>query len=321
MQVAVVMPCYNSGKQIINLISEIPECVTHIYCVDDACPEETGTLLQQKCHDSRIRILHHEKNQGVGGAMVTGYKQALQDGADIIIKLDSDGQMDPGLIPRFIAPIVAEEADYTKGNRFYRLESLTGMPGLRLCGNAVLSFMSKFSTGYWRLFDPNNGFTAIHAKVLKLIPLSKISHDYFFESDMLFRLNTLRAVVIDIPMNAKYGDENSSLNIHKNIFIFLYKHLRNFAKRIFYNYYLRDFNVASIEWLAGPLLLFFGVCYGSLEWAQSISQGTAATAGTVMLAALPTLIGIQLTLSAMSYDIENTPAIPLSKLLNSRRVV
>lgn len=189
---------------------------------------------------------------------------------------------------------------------------------IRLVGNAILSFMSKFSTGYWQIFDPNNGYTAINVRVLRLLPLDKISSNYFFESDMLFRLNTVRAVVIDMPMDAEYGEEISNLSIKRNVLIFLFKHIKNFFKRIGYNYFIRDFSVASLEWILGPILLAFGVVFGGYKWIYSINQGIVATAGTVMLAALTVLVGLQLLLSALHFDIENVPDIPLSELLNSR---
>ena len=166
--------------------------------------------------------------------------------------------MDPGLIPAFIAPIVEGDADYTKGNRFFDLEGLSSMPKLRILGNAILSFMTKFSSGYWDLFDPTNGYTAIHSNVAQYLPFKKISYRYFFETDMLFRLNTLRAVVLDIPMDAKYGDEKSNLKVSKILFEFTYKHAHNFLKRIFYNYYLRDMSIVTIELPLGALLFVFG---------------------------------------------------------------
>ncbi len=316
LNIAVVMPCYKAKSHVIDVINNIPSCVDKIYCIDDACPEETGKYIESTSKDSRATVIYNEKNYGVGGAMITGYQAALKDDAKYIVKLDADGQMDPSIISRFVDPIIKGHADYTKGNRFYRLESLSSMPKIRLLGNAVLSFMSKFSTGYWRLFDPNNGYTAIHANVLKLIPLSKISNRYFFESDMLFRLNTLRAVVIDIPMQSKYENEISNLSIFRSLIEFSFKHLNNFLKRIFYNYFLRDFHLASVEWVLGPILLCYGIIFGVVKWIDSINSSTSATAGTVMLAALPIIIGLQLLLSALSFDIDNKPLIPLHHLLD-----
>ncbi len=247
-------------------------------------------------------VVRNPKNLGVGGAVMTGYQSAIEAGADIIVKVDGDGQMDPSLISQFIAPILNGEADYTKGNRFYNLED-RAMPPLRIFGNAVLSLMAKVSTGYWNLFDPTNGYTAIHADLARLLPFKKISHRYFFETDVLFRLNTLRAVVIDIPMDAKYGDEVSNLKISRIAGEFLFKHARNCIKRIFYNYYLRDLSLASLELPLGVTLLTLGVGFGGYSWAQSANSGITTSAGTVMLAALPILMGLQFVLAFLGFDI------------------
>src|SRR5262249_39074317 len=157
----------------------------------------------------------HEQNQGVGGAVMSGYRAAIADGMAVVVKVDGDGQMDGSLIPYFVAPIINGEADYTKGNRFFDLEQINQMPPMRLFGNAVLSLMTKLSSGYWNLFDPTNGFTAIHVDAARHLPFDKISKRYFFETDMLFRLNTINAVVVDVPMDASYGDEVSNLKISK----------------------------------------------------------------------------------------------------------
>lgn len=313
-KIAVVIPCYKVREHIAKVVKEIPALVSSIYCVDDACPENSGAYISENLNDPRLKLLSHKKNQGVGGAVMTGYKQALEDGADIIVKVDGDGQMDPALIERFVRPIVAGQCDYTKGNRFYRIEDVRSMPGVRLFGNAVLSFMTKLSSGYWTLFDPTNGYTAIHARVLGDLPLDKISKRYFFESDMLFRLNTVRAVVWDIPMSAVYADEESNLNIRKIIWPFLKGHARNFGKRVFYNYFLRDFNIASVGVLLGLPLLLFGVLFGLVQWSASIASGHAASAGTVMLCALPIIVGMQLLLSFVNYDIQSVPDKPRQML-------
>jgi dolichol-phosphate mannosyltransferase len=187
-------------------------CLPNLRC-GDCCPDGSGSFVESNCRDERVVVLRNAKNQGVGAAVVRGYEAAIEDGIDVIVKIDGDGQMDPSLIPDFVAPITAGEADYTKGNRFFDLERVRGMPKVRLFGNAALSFMTKLSSGYWDIFDPTNGYTAIHRDVARHLPFRKISQRYFFETDMLFRLNTLRAVVVDIPMNAKYGDEVSNQEI------------------------------------------------------------------------------------------------------------
>ena len=254
-----------------------------------------------------MRVVFLEPNEGVGGAVMAGYKAAVADGVDVIVKVDGDGQMDPELIPAFIAPILDGEADYTKGNRFYDLERIRQMPRVRLFGNAVLSFLTKLSSGYWGLFDPTNGFTAIHANVARHLPYSQISRRYFFETDLLFRLNTLGAHVVDIPMDAQYGDEVSNLKIRRIVGEFAFKHLRNFVKRIFYNYYLRDLSLASVELPIGLLLLGFGVIFGLVNWIHYTGIQQPAPTGTVVLAALTAIIGIQFLLAFLAYDIANVP--------------
>jgi dolichol-phosphate mannosyltransferase len=319
-KIAVVIPSYMVVKHILIVISEIGPEVGRIYVVDDKCPDGSGDYVEANCKDPRVVVLRHEVNQGVGGAVMTGYRSAIEDGAEIIIKVDGDGQMDPRLIPTFIEPILAGEADYTKGNRFFNLEEIRTMPKIRLFGNAVLSFMTKFSSGYWDLFDPTNGYTAIHADVAKHLPFEKISHRYFFETDMLFRLNTFRAVVVDVPMSARYGDEISQLKISKIIGEFLIKHLRNFGKRIFYNYYLRDMSVASMELPLGMLFIIFGAGFGGWSWLSAVREGLITPAGTVMLSALPALIGLQLVLAFLAYDIATVPRSPLHKKLKKTLV-
>lgn len=306
-RVAVVIPSFRVKQQILKVIEAIPEIVSHIYVVDDACPDRTGDHVEQMCRDQRVRVLRHLANQGVGGAVMTGYQAAITDGLDIIVKVDGDGQMDPRLIPNFITPILEGEADYTKGNRFYDFETVRSMPKMRLIGNAILSFLTKLSSGYWDLFDPTNGYTAIHSKVAYHLPFAKISKRYFFETDILFRLNTLRAVVLDIPMNAKYGDEVSNLKISNIIGEFLIKHLRNIYKRIFYNYYLRDLSLASIELPIGLTMVCFGSFFGGYQWIESLQLGKPTPSGTVMVAALPILMGLQLMLAFIGYDIASTP--------------
>ncbi len=306
--IAVVIPCYRVRPHILDVIAAIGSEVSRIYVIDDCCPEGSGQLVQEKCTDSRIHIIWHPENRGVGGALKSGYRQAIEDGMNIIVKIDGDGQMDPKLIPLFIRPILAGEVDYSKGNRFYDLEKIRSMPTIRIFGNAVLSMVAKFSTGYWNIFDITNGYTAIHTKVLKKIPLSKISDRYFFETDMLFRLNTIRASAIDIPMDAVYGNEKSNLKISSILVDFISKHLKNSFKRIFYNYFLRDMTIASLELILGVALLGFGICYGLFHWIQAVATSSATPPGTVMLAALPTIAGLQMLLAFVTFDVSNVPS-------------
>ena len=229
-----------------------------------------------------------------------------------MVKIDGDGQMDPKLLPHFVRPIVRGQADYTKGNRFYRPESLRDMPSVRLFGNAVLSLMTKFSCGYWSTMDPTNGYTAVHTAVLRKLPLEKLERRYFFETDMLYHLNTIRAVVHDVPMDAVYGDEESNLKVSKVLPEFLRKHASRLVKRYVYLYLLRDFNIGSLYSILGALLCLAGLIFGGLHWVQSAATGAPASSGTVMVAALPVIIGIQFLIAFLHYDVSNVPREALS---------
>ncbi len=317
-KIAVVIPCYKVTKHIESVIAGLPPSIDKIYLVDDACPEHTGDFVSSRITDIRLVIIRNGVNQGVGGAVIAGYKAAFSDGIDIVLKMDGDGQMDPALIPAFLTPILEGRADYAKGNRFFVLDEIWRMPAIRIFGNAVLSFMSKLSGGYWQIFDPTNGFTAIHARLLELLPLDKINKRYFFETDMLFRLNTIGAVVCDIPMHPNYGDEVSNLKVSKVLFEFSVRHFHNFFKRIFYCYYLRDISIASFEIPIGTGLLLFGTYVGIANWSIS-DQGHFASSGTVMLASLPVLLGIQFLLHALNFDISNQPKDPIWPRIGSRR--
>ena len=309
--IAVVVPCYREVAHILDVIQAINDTIEMIVVVDDACPDGTGDHVRAHCTDPRVEVVVHDRNRGVGGATLTGYRRALERGADILVKMDGDGQMDAALIPAFVKPIVKGLADYAKGNRFYDLDGLGQMPRGRIIGNLMLSFATKMSSGYWDVFDPTNGFTAIHAAVARRLPLDKISEGYFFESDMLFRLNILRAVVTEVPMAARYGDETSAIRVAPSVFEFAAKHWVNTVKRIFYNYFLRDFNMASVQLVLGQLLVLFGVAYGAFRWYQSAATGIPATAGTVVLAALPIILGSQFLIAFLDFDSRNVPRNPL----------
>ena len=309
--IAVVIPCYRVKRHIRGVIDLIGPEVCRIYVVDDCCPDGSGDFVEQHYSDPRVRVLRNPVNLGVGGAVMHGYRQAVADGIDIIVKIDGDGQMNPRLVPRLVVPIVTGQADYVKGNRFYDLTQIKQMPTARIVGNAILSFMAKFSTGYWSIFDPTNGFTALAVPVAAHLPLEKISSRYFFETDMLFRLNTLRAVVVDMPMHASYGEETSHLRISQVLPEFLFKHIRNFSKRIFYNYFLRDMSVASLELLAGIAMILGGGLFGAFYWVVAMTTGNYTPVGTVMLAVLPILIGVQLVLAFLAYDFASTPKRPI----------
>ena len=313
--IAVVIPSFRVKMHILSVIAGIGEECSLIYVVDDRCPESSGQYVLDHCRDPRVTVIFHEENQGVGGAVLSGYQQAVADGATVIVKIDGDGQMDPAWIPALVTDIATGVADYAKGDRFYDRESVGSMPRIRVFGNAVLSFLTKISSGYWDIVDPTNGFTAIDGTVAGTLPYSKISRRYFFESDMLFRLGIMRARVVDIPMPAIYGDEESGLSIRKIVGEFLAKHTMNTLKRVLYTYYVRSFSVASVELIVGLLMLIFGVTFGTVTWINNAVVGQETSSGTVMLAALPAMLGLQLLLAFLAADISSVPTHAIGRRL------
>lgn len=307
MRIAAVVPAYKVTRHVVDVVRSLLPYCERVFVVDDCCPEGSGQLVSSSVVDDRVCVIFNEENSGVGGAVMAGYRAAIAEGMDIIVKVDGDGQMDASLLPEFVLPIARGEADYTKGNRFFDLRNIGAMPPMRIFGNAGLSFMAKLSTGYWDLFDPTNGYTAIHADVARQLPYDRISKRYFFETDLLFRLNTLRAAVVDIPMDAKYGDEVSNLHIRRILGEFVFKHVKNFFKRIFYNYFLRDVSLASLELLFSLVLLTFALFFGGGHWLSSASGGHSTPVGTIMITAVSLIWGLQLLLAFIGYDISSVP--------------
>lgn len=307
-RIAVVIPCYKVTKHIASVIDSIPDLVDSIVCVDDCCPVKSGEFIKKNVKNDKVTVIFNEQNKGVGGAVMHGYQYILDnDIADIVVKIDGDGQMDPKLISKFIDPIVFGRADYTKGNRFFNPEDVMVMPKVRLIGNIGLSFLSKFSSGYWNIFDPTNGYVAISSYALSLLPLSKIHNRFFFESDLLFRLHLVRAKVEDIPMKACYADEVSNLNVFHSLATFGFLHLRNLFKRIIYDYYLRELSIGSLALPSGFLLFIFGLIFGLVSWISNYGNPNPTPTGTVMLSVLPIILGFQLLLTFIWCDMSNTP--------------
>ena len=321
MGIAVVIPCYRVRHKIIGVIAAIGPEVDWIFAIDDACPDNSGNFIENACSDPRVKVLRHLKNGGVGSATCTGFAAALLTDADIVVKLDGDGQMNPALIPNLTAAIRLGQADLCKGNRFHRLGDTRGMPALRLIGNAGLSLLSKISTGYWQIFDPTNGFLAIHRTVLAELDLTNLHPRYFFESDLLAQLALIRARVRDLPMHAVYADEISSMRPLHMIAPFTYGHARNLLRRLTYQYFVRGFSLASIQLALGVPMLLFGVLFGALTWQNSIATGLPATAGTVMLSALPIILGVDFLLSWLNFDVHSEPSDALWPMLTAKQIL
>ncbi len=308
LKIAVVIPTYKAQNHIELVIKGIPDLVDHILIVDDKCPQQSGKTAQKLSEkDNRITIIFHEQNLGVGGAVITGYTKALELDADIIVKMDSDNQMDPSYISDLIKPIAEGKAGYSKGNRFVNFKALRSMPTLRLLGNSALSFMVKACSGYWNIMDPTNGYTAISRKALEKLNLEKISKRYFFESDMLINLNIQNTVLQDVPVLTTYGDEKSSLSIKNSLFKFPFLLLKGLIKRFILKYLIYDFNMASVYTLTGMPLILWGLIFGICKWIENTINQTATPTGTIMLSVLPLILGTQFIIAAINIDINSTP--------------
>ena len=304
--VAVAIPAFRAEATIAAVIATLPALVDRVVVVDDASPDGTSTVLAA-VGDPRLTVTRHPRNLGVGGAMKTAFRLCLELHADVVVKMDADGQMDPELLPALLDTLVDTGCDYVKGNRFLDEHALTAMPRVRLLGNLALTFLTKLASGYWHIFDPQNGYVACRASTLRRIDLDAIADDYFFENDMLVHLNILECRVIDVPMPARYGDERSSMRIGVILRRFPRRLLSRLRKRIWQRYVVRDFSPVALFLLLGAPMLFAGVAFGVWAWYESSRTGVVSSTGRVMLSVLPIVIGFQLLLQAVLLDINSSP--------------
>jgi dolichol-phosphate mannosyltransferase len=310
-RVAVVVPAYRVASHIAEVIGGIPDYVSHIIVVDDASADETADMVRS-VHDSRVVLVQHQHNQGVGGAVLTGYLEALRLGADAVVKIDGDGQMDPRYMRKLLGPVLSGKADYAKGNRFVHIRELRQMPLVRRIGNMGLSFMAKAASGYWDVFDPTNGYTAVHTRTLELMDLAALDRRWFFETSMLLELGLVRAVVKDVYMPAKYAAEQSSLSELHALLHFPFRLSRALLKRFWIQYFVKEFSPVALFLMVGLVSFGFGIVWGVYHWLEAFVTHTEAPTGTVMLAVLPTILGVQFLLQALVLDIQNAPKQPLS---------
>lgn len=317
--VGVVLPAFNEARHLAGVVAALPADVDDIFIVDDASTDETLEVARS-LPDPRVRVLHHDMNTGVGGAMRTGYAAALAEGCDVVVKMDADGQMDAAELPVLLRPIVLGMAEYAKGNRFRRTGRPPDMPARRWFGNVMLSFLTKVASGYWHVFDPQCGFTAITAPTLARLKLDGIAQDYFFENDMLIRLNVIDARVVDVSTAALYGVETSSLRIRATLWRFPLRLLRRSVWRFIKRHLVNDFGVIAVLAVVGLLFTLFGVVFGAYHWVDSIVSAKPTTAGTVMVAVLPIILGVQMLLQALALEVQGSPGAEetrrLSRLAN-----
>lgn len=306
--VAAVVPAYNEARMILTVIETMPAFVDHIVIVDDCSPDETSAVVESST-DPRVHLIRHEVNQGVGGAILTAHKAALALGADVNVVMAGDAQMDPNYLPALLDAVTVQGYGFAKANRFFSPESFKGMPGYRVAGNIMLSFMTKLASGYWHLFDPQNGYTAIRTSVLKRLPLDRIALRYSFENDLLIHLNILQIPAVDVPIPAVYGNEVSSIRLSKVVPELLSLLTKGFWRRIWYRYVLWSFSPIALLLFGGMLLSGIGLAIAIWVCFQ-IAASVVATAATVMLAALPLMLGSQMLISAWQLDIQSSPSKP-----------
>lgn len=305
-RIVVAIPTYRAEATIAGVVQTLPDFVDTIIVVDDASPDRSFEIASALA-EPRLVILRHPQNRGVGGAMCTAYEKAIELGCDIVVKMDSDGQMDPACIAQLLDAMLNGQYDYAKGNRFLHREALARMPRQRLFGSLALTFLTKMASGYWHIYDPQNGFVACRTAMLQRLELSQIARDYFFENDMLVHLNVLGARVIDVPIPARYANEVSSMKISRILTSFPGRLFGRYWWRIYERYTLRDFSPIVLFLAAGILLCTWAVLFGGWAWFRSWQTGVVATTGTVMLTALPFILGFELLLHAMLLDIYSTP--------------
>lgn len=316
-KVAVVVPCFRVREKIVPVVESLIGRVDYIFVVDDKCPDDSGQWLATHCAHPSVRILFHDTNQGVGGAMITGYEAALRTDAEIVVKMDGDGQMDARFLTRLIAPLLAGKADFAKGNRFFDLRALRSMPLARRIGNFGLTLLTKAASGFWHLSDPTNGYFALRRGALGLVNFHLLDRRYFFEISLLVQLNVVRAVAVDVPIPAIYADENSSLNPLRALMSFPGKLLAGFMHRIWWRYFIYDINIVSVFLVAGLVMFIGGGAFGAWRWSANVQEGVNQSAGTVALAMLPMLLGFQMLLQAMVLDVMDKPLQPVSDILEA----
>jgi glycosyltransferase involved in cell wall biosynthesis len=303
-RVAVVIPAFNEEALIADTIGAIPDFVDQIYVVDDKSKDGTVERVRSLA-DSRIHLLEHERNQGVGAAIVTGYKQAAADEMDVTAVMAADNQMDPEDLEHLVAPVARGEVDYAKANRLFTGQAWELIPRYRYLGNAVLSLLTKIASGYWHVADSQSGYTAVSLEYLQLLDLDRIYKRYGFPNDMLVHLNVWNARVRDFPSRPIYGvGERSGIRLRKVVPTISWLLVKGFFWRLREKYVIRDFHPLVFFYILGFLMSFLGLGLGIAEVVLRI-MGNQITAATVVLVALLLIFGSQFTLFAMWFDMES----------------
>jgi glycosyltransferase involved in cell wall biosynthesis len=303
--IAVIVPAYNEEKLIGKVLKTVPTFIDHIVVVDDASRDRTGEVVKAyQQEDSRIIYLCHTKNEGVGGAIVTGYKWARDNEISISVVMAGDAQMDPKDLPKLLDPVVDGEVDYSKGNRLFTGRAWRVIPKTRYLGNAVLSFLTKIASGYWHVADSQSGYGAVTLEVLKAIDLDSVYKRYGMPNDFLVKLNVYHFRVRDVPVNPIYGiGERSGIKIYKVVFTLSSLLLKLFIWRLKEKYIIRDFHPLVLFYLMGFVLTPIGFIFGCYLLIYRLFIGPVA-ATSALFAAFFAISGLQSLFFAMWFDME-----------------
>jgi glycosyltransferase involved in cell wall biosynthesis len=302
--VAVVVPAYNEERLIAETIAGIPDFVDRIVVVDDKSRDATVEGARA-AGDPRVEVVVHEKNQGVGAAIVTGYKRALAERVDVTAVMAGDNQMDPAELESLAGPVARGELDYAKANRLFTGQAWQQIPRYRYLGNAVLSLFTKIASGYWHVADSQAGYTAVGLPMLELLDLDRIYKSYGFPNDILVHLNVWNARVRDIPSRPIYGvGEKSGIKVRKVVPRISWLLVKGFFWRMREKYVIRDFHPLVFFYMLGFAMTFLGLALGIFETVLRI-MGHGIPAATIVLVALLLISGSQFVLFGMWFDMES----------------
>ncbi len=302
--VAVVVPAYDEETLVATTIDGVPDFVDRIFVVDDASRDGTAAAARE-AGDARVEVITHERNAGVGAAIVTGYHRAVAEGIDVTCVMAADNQMDPTDLEKIALPVARGELEYAKANRLITGEAWKVIPRSRYLGNAVLSFLTKIASGYWHVADSQSGYTAASREILEQLDLDRVYRGYGFPNDMLVHLNVWNARVRDIPSRPVYGvGERSGIKIRRVVPRISWLLLKGFFWRMREKYVIRDFHPLVFFYALGFLMTLLGLGLGIAEVVLRI-MGNAVSVGTVVLVALLLIFGSQFTLFAMWFDMES----------------
>src|SRR2546429_3742569 len=303
-RVAVVVPAHDEEKLIADTVRSIPDFVDRVIVVDDKSKDGTVAAVRALNYQ-RVEVLEHERNLGVGAAIITGYKRALEERIDVTAVMAADAQMDPGDLETLVAPVARREVDYAKANRLFTGQAWDVIPRYRYLGNAFLSLMTKIASGYWHVADSQSGYTAISLEMLELLDLDRIYQRYGFPNDMLVHLNVWNARVRDYPSRPIYGvGERSGIRLRKVVPTISWLLMKGFFWRMREKYVIRDFHPLVFFYLLGLLMTGLGLALGIAETVLRV-LGNQITTATIVLVALLLIFGSQFSLFAMWFDMES----------------